>query len=213
MKYVKSTDAFPMESRTVDGHSRRARTITCDQCGFGAHLLENSAGSLPPDVVAKKFIARGWKVSGSRICPRCQAGKKPMSPAARRAAFCAINDVERKPPENNVMSAAPAVRIATAEERRRIREALEDHYDEDAGRYRSSFSDKALAAKLDVPLKWVADLRDACGYGPDRSEATDQRNAEIETLKLEIAKLQADLIERFDELERRCNKLQNTGAR
>lgn len=206
-RYHKSTDAFPMVSRMIDGHPRRSRVITCDKCGYGAHILENNV-CFAPEVVAKKFAARGWRVSGAHVCPRCQEGKKPMAPAARRAAFCALADVKHIEPKESKMAAAPAVRVATGEERRRIREALDDHYDEEAGRYRSSFSDKALSAKLDVPSKWVTDLREACGYGPDQNEATAERNAEIEAVKTEIAKLQADLLERFDDLERRLNKLQ-----
>jgi hypothetical protein len=104
------------------------------------------------------------------------------------------------------VAAAPPP-VSTPEERRRIREALDTHYDEALGRYRQSFSDKSLAAKLNVPAKWVTDLREANGYGPDANEADAARDAELGSLKAELARLQTDLLGRFDAIERRMRKL------
>lgn len=110
-------------------------------------------------------------------------------------------------PEPKAVTMADPPPISTLEERRRIRDALDAHYDEGAGRYRSSFSDKALAATLNVPEKWVRDLREAMGFGPDVNEKAAIRAADIDALRADLSKLQSDLLERFDALERRVKKL------
>lgn len=206
--HTKHSDRFPSRTETIDGRRRKVRLVTCDKCGYPARLLENTANPLPPEMLRKKFTARGWSLGGSNVCPRCQQGKKPMAPAARRAAYCAMRGVSEHKPESTAMTSAPAAqRIPSGEERRRIRDALDDHYDEDAARYRQSFSDKALAAKLDLPAKWITDLREAGGYGPDQNEAAAARSGEIDAVRDELAKLQGDLLARFDSLERRVKRL------
>lgn len=207
--HCKVSNRFPARNTVVDGQWRRVRTVTCDRCGYSAQLTEKPGATLPDVMLVKKFVQRGWRLSGASLCPRCLAGKAPMSPAARRAAFCAINHVPRSnpkvPPMAETMAKPPPV--STPVDRRRIREALDTHYDEDAGRYRQSFSDDAVAAKLNVPVKWVADLRVANGYGPDVNEAAHLRQADIETLKAEVGALQTELLTRFDALEARLRKL------
>lgn len=196
---------------TSDGRHRRVRTLVCDRCGYPTRINDNHRDGMPPEVVSKKFQAQGWSINGSAICPRCREGKPPMSPAARRAAFCAINmrGARRMSPQPATKAAPPP--LPTVSDRRRIRDALDEHYNEEAGCYRQSWSDRALAGKLDVPPKWVTDVREVGGYGPDENEATAVRAAEIEEVKAEFAKLQADLLERFDQLERKLRKLNPGG--
>lgn len=207
---------FPSHVENMEGVWRRVRTVKCSKCGYPATLSEKPGVSLPEVAVAKKFVQRGWRLNGCNVCPRCQQGKPPMSPAARRAAFLAINGARSSAPHTRKAAPMPDVKaapmadpppISTLEERRCIRDALDEHYDEGAGRYRSSFSDKALAAKLNVPVKWVRDLREAMGFGPDANEATAIRAADIAALRGDLSKLQTDLLERFDALERRVKKL------
>lgn len=208
---LSDTSAFGSHSDLIEGQWRRVRTVTCCRCGYPAAVTEKAGTPLPDTMLAKKFIQRGWNLSGAPICPRCIAGKRPMAPKARRAAFCAIAGVPRAAPKEPevVMSAMVAAPPPTSkwEDRRRIREALDMHYDEEAGRYRQSFSDKSLAAKLDVPAKWVTDLREANGYGPDVNESAELRRNDIEAVQAEIASLQTELLERFDALEGRMRKL------
>lgn len=210
---ARSGERYACRGTMIEGVWRRVRTATCDRCKYTSSLTEKAGVSLPDIMIGKKFMARGWSVSTSHlVCPSCLAGKRPMAPAARRAAFCSIAGVPRKPKPEAAPMAEPTLkaeppRLWTVEDRRRVRDALDTHYDEEAGRYRQSFSDRAIAAKLDVPVKLVADLREANGYGPDVNEAAHARDVELETLKAEIGDLQSMLLSRFDELERRCRKL------
>lgn len=68
-------------------------------------------------------------------------------------------------------------RQLTAADRRTIRAKLEDGYDEDAGHWRGDLSDDLAARQLDVPRSWVAQLREAGGYGPDVSEKSKRQTA------------------------------------
>lgn len=206
-------DRFPSAVEYVNGERRRVRIIMCAKCGETASLRDNTGSALPADALARKFSGMGWSLGGRDVCPRCWRGKKPMTPSQRRAAFCAINNVSAHKREREPAMALPATsppmaeRSASADERRRIRDALDTHYDEEAGRYRSSFSDKSLAAKLDVPAKWVTDLREAGGYGPDVNEASAARSADVDAVRLALADLQGELLSRFDALEGRVKKL------
>lgn len=207
-----NTSCFGSHSDLIEGQWRRVRTVACCKCGYSGSVTERDGASLPDVMLAKKFIQRGWSLTGAPVCPRCISGKRPMAPQARRAAFCAIAGVKRAPIQKpeivmpTAMVAAPPP-VSKWEDRRRIREALDTHYDEEAGRYRQSFSDKSLAAKLNVPAKWVADLREANGYGADENETAAVRLADIEAVKAEVAALQTEILERFDALEGRMRKL------
>lgn len=205
---MRNTDRFASISEQVAGQWVRYRVITCDRCGYPAKLRENTRKALPAEFLTKKFQSWGWDVGQSAICPRCQQGKRPMAPAARRAAFCKINNITpANEPKEAVVMAAEEPRTPTPEERRRVRDALDEHYLEDKGCYRQNFSDKSVAAKLNVPVKWVADLREANGFGPDTNEAASVRAAEVRELEQELAKVQDDLLSRFDELQKRLNKI------
>lgn len=63
----------------------------------------------------------------------------------------------------------PPVREATFADKKRIRTALDEFYDEDRGHYRGDWSDRTLAEKLDMPRVWVAQVRDT--YGPDKNDS------------------------------------------
>lgn len=184
----------------------------CDRCNFPTKI-RFTGKRLPPEALLNILRKRGWDAGNSLVCPRCKEGKRPMSPAARRAAFCAISktkraDEARPAPIEEVPVMAEPPRVPTPEERRRIRDALDEHYLEDKACYSKSWSDKALAAKLAMPTKWVSDLREANGLGPDASEAAAQHAAAVEAVAARLAEVQADLLKQFDQIEKEVRKLQ-----
>jgi hypothetical protein len=105
----------------------------------------------------------------------------------------AVNITEEEPPMTTVTpirkdvmptQAAPtptvdAPRSPTRDERALIHDALTTGYDSVDQRYLKDGSDKALAAKLDVPRAWVTDIRVAFFGDYDR-------NAESEKQKLKL---------------------------
>lgn len=172
------------------------RIARCEACGYDSRVRQNTRKKLPDEMLAKSFLARGWALSPRQICPRCREGKKPMSPAARRAAFCRMAGVARAADPETLteiaaMPPAETPRPPTPEEKRRIREALDAHYDEGAGRYHKAFSDKSVAATLNLPPRWVADLREAMGLGPDACAADAERAAAAAELEKRITALEA----------------------
>lgn len=80
-----------------------------------------------------------------------------------------------EPPAEEPRRAPPPPKPTVAD-RRRIGEALDEHYDTDAGRYRKAFSDDAVAQKLNVPRAWVAEVR-AFSYGEGAGNESDIEKA------------------------------------
>ena len=83
-----------------------------------------------------------------------------------------------EPLETAPLRPAPP-RQPTRDDNRRIRDAMEQHYDEGAGYYRDSFTDEALAANLSLPRAWVTRIREDF-YGAEVNEASLKRGAELD---------------------------------
>ncbi|MCA6317496.1 hypothetical protein, partial [Phenylobacterium sp.] len=86
-------------------------------------------------------------------------------------------------------------------------DALDEHYNEDASCYRASFSDKAVAAKLDMPEKWIADLREANGFGPNVNEAAKNASRALDELEKRLNDHETAVLSELDALRRDLNKL------
>ena len=69
--------------------------------------------------------------------------------------------------EDAMANPPAAVRQPTIADNRRVRNAVEEVYDEEGQMYQASWSDKKLAEHLDVPRAWVTRAREM--YGPDRN--------------------------------------------
>lgn len=92
-----------------------------------------------------------------------------------------------------VVAMTSDIRQPSLADRRRIRESVEEHYDEDKQRWDGDMTDAGLAHKLDVPRQWVTMVREM--YGPDVNDSerimheaqtirTRQRIQEAEALAL-----------------------------
>ena len=82
--------------------------------------------------------------------------------------------------QNVVQLDATTPREPTREQKRRIHQEIEGNWDERAGRYLGSASDRSIAAGLSVPPAWVADIR--ADFFGDSGE-----NADIAEFKIELA--------------------------
>lgn len=92
------------------------------------------------------------------------------------------------------MATADPPRQPTPADRRRIQEALDQHYAVDVGRYRANFSDKALGAQLKVPPAWIAEERERA-FGPDGNEAQADAAAKLQAIEERAAALEAQGME------------------
>lgn len=85
---------------------------------------------------------------------------------------------------------------------RKIRQALDETYDDEAQCYRGDASDRTVAERLSVPRAWVSQER-AHAYGPERCEkdredlakvdGISQRAAALETQAMEVAQAAENL--------------------
>ena len=108
-------------------------------------------------------------------------------------------DKPKTVPATNVVSID---RKPSTDERAKIRAALDHHFDDSTGRYLDGMSDEAIAKQLNLPRKFVEDLRETA-YGPIRHDPA------IEKFKAEIAVLE----KRQAELEARYSVVKDTTAR
>lgn len=132
---------------------------------------------LNPEAMAKKASAHGWDASGYQKgrarCPICKNTKeKGESPKE--------NDVSEK------VTKLP--RAVTPDDKRRVREKLDKHFDDSTGRYLDGFSDQKVAEALNIPRVIVEGVREAA-YGPLRG------NPELDTLKADIEAAHKRLVE------------------
>lgn len=198
-----ASQRFQMVSELEAGVYRRFQLAECGSCGFIGRVHDATAKGMPPDLAKRKFQQLGWSI-GQRAsqdeCPRCVEGRSKSNPKT-----------EQEP----AMAEAP--RQPSLDDRRRIRETLFAHYDEDAGRYSKAHSDRSVAAALKVPFAWVSQVREALGFGPDRNEAGDQWHGEIkairDAIKLAQDEVLADAAARFDALDKRLTALKRSGPK
>lgn len=87
------------------------------------------------------------------------------TPAVSDGSTQGVRDAE----EQAAQPPKPLGREATYPDKRTIRAALDEMYDEDAGHYRGEWDDKSLAEKLKMPRIWVTQVRET--YGPDKNDA------------------------------------------
>lgn len=205
------------------GMDRLARTVTeieaglpvvylaprCAACGWEDRIRTGHA-HLPVVKLEQILRRRGWLIGRKLTCPQClaqpKAQPKPEIPMAvtQDVAGQAMTSAALSP---NILAADPP-RIPTREQRRAVGEGLYDHYLVEKDCYREGFSDKTLAAKLAVPARWVADIREALGFGPDCNEAGAIFTAELASIAKEIAQISDDVLGRIEGVEKRLKRLE-----
>jgi hypothetical protein len=100
---------------------------------------------------------------------------------------------------------AAAPRTPTTHDNRRIRDAMDEHYDEARQMYRGSFTDESVAQKLAVPRAWVQRVREDF-YGPETNEAALRKGRELDEA-IDLARQAKDrLIAMAVELEERSRE-------
>ena len=168
------------------------RTIDCTACGFTGRFSDATRSGMPSELVERKFRQMGWDSPkpGGGTCPACVAKPKPER-----------IEVTPEPPKQ-----------PSNQDRRRIRDALDEHYIEDKGCYRQSFTDKSLAAKLNVPAKWVSDMRELNGYGPDANEEASAYAAEAAAIRKDLSAIETDVLKRLDDIGSRLRKMEVKSA-
>lgn len=164
-------DAFPLVSRQEPNGSRFPyASATCGGCGASGEVRSKGQG-----LAARLFRREGWHIASRRsgdLCPDCNPkNRKPKEQPIMKTEAKGIAPAPVPTP------AATPPREATVADNRRIRQHLDEVYDDEAGRYRFDGSDHKSAELLKLPRAWVSRIRDL--YGPDRSQADEAKRADL----------------------------------
>jgi hypothetical protein len=173
--------AFEVCSITVNGQSKRGARAICSRCGGKDEIFLNtqrSSGSgEDTDIItrgiATKFERLGWQTGKTLICPKhVVLEKKTMKPIIE------IDKVVQ-------MSSAAPPRLPTRDEKRIIFQKIDEFYVGETVGYEKNWSDEKVAKDLNVPVAWVATIREE-NFGPNMDEETAAVTAEAKALVEEI---------------------------
>lgn len=188
---------FIRTATRIGNRTQSLYKISCRKCGntdtvpIGTH-----SGNLPPEVISKKFMQRGWNV-GHRIrddmCPNCIQSLKIKKKEQREDNVIMLPELPKELPSGpiklgdlkEIVTMAPLKAdpppVMTKEDRRIIFAGIDEHYvDENTG-YKPGWNDQKIATDLNVPLAWVRTIRED-NFGPEVGDAINQ-----ELKKLQMA--------------------------
>jgi len=178
--------------------------MQCAKCEAVAYWPQNGHRAKPPEAVTQHFRNHGWSIgNGPRmdVCPECQK---------RRPELKVVKMETSEAPK------AEPPREMGREDRRIITDKLDEVYDEKAVRYRSPWTDAAVARDLGVPRAWVGEVREQF-FGPEGS------NPEFDDFLEKAAPIIAEMknmanslrvqSERYKELEPRIAEIERIGKR
>lgn len=214
---------IPFQGRRMAG-----AVVVCGHCGATRTVPVNSfkGGESGKDEAKIAFIVRklqsdGWlvgKKDSAHRCPGCYSAIK-----ARQAQKSTLhqnisreNVVTLPVQPKAVPQPAPANRMPSHEDKRVIYEKIDDVYLADARCYSGGWSDAKIAADLNVPRAWVANVRDAM-FGPEgvneqiRSDIAEARavleqiKAGAPTIALEVLK---PLLTKVETIEKKLNQIE-----
>ena len=153
-----------------DGMTVGYQFITCSHPGCSEEFVQRKPGKrLPPEQMANKASRAGWAPDvhkGKHLCPAHNPKHKEPDPMTTKAKTKNAEDRKMNPGD-----------------RRAIFRELDSCYSETRHRYQPGHTDKTVALKLDVPVEWIAQLRDE-NFGPAGPDP------EIAKLTSEIAEMQ-----------------------
>lgn len=143
----------------------------------------------------RAFVELGWaNLDGKEpICPDCvdrrrSTPKPPPRQEALSAMASALVDAARPqkdtpmPPSPKPTATVEPIRQMTAEDGRRIFEALQSAYDAGKGLYLFDGSDEAVAKDLGVMWGWVREVREKF-FGPGGESESSAAAVEVEDIR------------------------------
>jgi hypothetical protein len=194
--------SYTIERVFKDGAYHHFVDTQCSKCGKDSHFT--CPNEEHPGRIARHFHDLGWDFDPykprSCICPDCK--KKPTTQVA------SVTTVEEKlmATITPLTTITPALTTAA---KARVRRLLDEHFDDEAGRYIEGYSDQRIGQEADVPWAAVAAMREAA-YGPLRADPRiDRLEQTLLDLKTRVSgavaqmeKAQADLNQRIQEAEK-----------
>lgn len=94
----------------------------------------------------------------------------------------------------------------TRQDRRKILDALDEHYDVPHQCYRKTLSDKRLGEMLDLPAAWIAEERERA-FGPNRNNSEVEKIARLEVRSNEIYERLMAMAQEADDLKKELGQI------
>jgi len=173
--HLLSYTSFEACTVTIEGQTRRGVRVRCMACNRKEEIVANSrrgtgAGGYDDDIIERsiteKFEKLGWKIGKNvhnNLCPQHAKENVIM-----------INKNDKPASDKVVMmntTAVSAPRGPTRDEKRIIFQKIDEMYVGETVGYHKDWSDERVAKDLNVPVAWVADIRDE-NFGPNIDEAS-----------------------------------------
>jgi hypothetical protein len=141
--------------------TRQAR-MTCSHCNKpgGVNIIK----LLPPDIIDKKFVQKGWKID-PHVCPECVANEKKARAVTKKERQEVNNVTPNKP--NGTLATNPvlkAVSVDTHKATAKLHQLLVLNFDPDDGCYAEGWSDERVSKESGLSLAHVAEVRNIA-YG------------------------------------------------
>lgn len=165
--------SYQLQKVFRDGQYVHFVEVICANCNTVEELRQGPhTDTTDPAQVRKRMTTKGWAFDPyhkrGNLCPKCQKGEQVM------------------PQKPTLVAVQPEVQMAqtpiqgprtglTTEERFKVRQLLDQHFDDKLGAYLNQYSDQRIGMELELPWKLVFDLREMA-YGPIRE---DPRIAQI----------------------------------
>jgi hypothetical protein len=187
--------------READRGSKTIARFSCARCDAKIDFRIASGTPLNPDGLVKRGVEHGWRTDArsraGNLCPACLAAKPPndtdseLTKRMSRMAAAAVSPFPQQPAAPNPAPApvpasppkpTPTSVLASAspDQRRKVRLALEEHFDDKSGTYLGGMNDQRIADAVGIPRAIVEGLREAA-FGPIRE------NPAITKLRDELA--------------------------
>jgi len=176
---------FPIVTERRGPRTYRTCFLTCSVCGEQGDIGHQNFGADTADEQApQKFRDRGWFVGRRPETDLCPKHAKRAKPPACEPVPEVVTTTEEPAmiDVNDLPTTADAPRTMSFIERRVILAKIEEVYIDEKTGYSSGWSDKKVATDLNVPLAWVAELREQ-NFGPAINEDFVGIMRELERLK------------------------------
>lgn len=186
------------------GDEETTRTVARFRCNVcRTAILDITRGSIrAPELMCEKARTEGWEASihsaASVICPDCiakrEARRKGESPGKKAALHIVRAQPIIEKGSTVVAMTNNPVRTPSVEERRLMRDALISFFNEEAGNYTSGYSDEKIATEINVPRKWVTEMREAFFGSLKEPPEIAALNARLSTIADNLAKREGDQV-------------------
>jgi hypothetical protein len=160
---------------------------------------------MPPEILDKKFVQKGWELDPN-VCPTCVIKRKKAKAAAKKeqVKMTTITKSAGTLSDNPVLKAVSAdTHKATA----KMHQMLSIHFDADEGRYSDGWDDERISKESGISVAHVSEVRNiAYGEIKEPEEVTKLR-ADIKSLNELISETLVTAQKEVNALNSRVNEI------